>query len=90
MASFIKNKEILSKDQKYFYFIPCYDVINNEIYFFEFLTERIVTKPKQIIIRKKSPDFNPNKKLGNLLTVGKILKKAKDKIKGKKTKTNLA
>ena len=35
------------------YFIPCYDVINNEIYFSEFFTEEIISKSKEIINNKE-------------------------------------
>ena len=37
-----KNKEKEIEHTKYF--IPCYDVINNEIYFSEFFTEEIISK----------------------------------------------
>ena len=89
MSSFIKNKEFLSKDAKQFYFIPCYDVINNEIYFFEFFTEKIITTAKNNLNKKKTIDYNQNKSLGKILTIGKSIKKTKDKIRGKRAKTNL-
>ena len=48
--------EILKKQKKVIestkYFIPCYDVINNEIYFTEFFTEEIISNTNKTIINK--------------------------------------
>ena len=51
------------------YYIPCYDVVKNEINFTEFFTEEIITKPTQekILENLQSPellnfDFNPTLK----------------------------
>jgi len=86
MSSILKNKDILYRDNKYFYFIPCYDIINNEIYFSEYFTEKIIRK-KKIIIKKKieQPEFNQC--TTQVFKVGRILKKAKDKLRGKRSKT---
>ena len=86
MSSPIKNKE-KQKDEKYYYFIPSYDVLNNEIFFFDFFTEKMVCKVK------KSRKSNANAPPKHILTMksifesGKILKKSKDKINKKRTKT---
>ena len=86
MSSILKNKDILSRENKYFYFIPCYDIINNEIYFSEYFKEKIKRK-KKIIIKKKieQPEFNQC--TTQVFKVGRILKKAKDKLRGKRSKT---
>ena len=87
MSEIFKNKVLISKDIKYFYFIPCYDIINNEIYFFEFYTEKIVTKPKKLTKIKKKQleiELSQSPTVHNLLSVGKNLKKAKDQMKTKK------
>ena len=46
--SLFKNAKNASKNPKYF--IPCYDIINNEIYFSDFFTEEIIS----------NDDSNPN------------------------------
>ena len=46
MSSFINNKQKNFKEDKFLYFIPCYDIINNEIFFSEFFTEKIISKTK--------------------------------------------
>ena len=45
--SLFKNEKYASKNSKYF--IPCYDIINNEIYFSEFFTEEIISNTEEII-----------------------------------------
>ena len=47
----LKNEKNALNSSKYF--IPCYDIIKNEIYFTEFFTEKIISKPK-----KESDDEN--------------------------------
>ena len=47
MSSNKKNNQKKLIEEKYFYFIPCYDIINNEIFFSEFFTEKIIPKPKK-------------------------------------------
>ena len=94
MSSIIKNKDkdILPKDNKYYYFIPCYDIINNEIYFFEFYTEKIIRKKKKVIKKKKEeeiPDFNQCITINKILKTQKIMKKVKDKLRGKRAKTKI-
>ena len=90
MSEIIKNKNIIQKEPKYFYFIPCYDIINNEIYFFDFYTEKSVVKPKNLTKNQKKDielKFSQSPTMYNLLEVGKSLKKEKDQLKGKRSKT---
>ena len=35
------------------YFIPCYDIINNKIYFSDFFTEEIISKPPELKQKQK-------------------------------------
>ena len=46
MSSEIKLKKNNLSEDKFLYFIPCYDIISNEIFFSEFNTEKIISKPK--------------------------------------------
>ena len=46
-----KNKKNALKDTKYF--IPCYDIIKNEIYFSEFFTEEIISKTEKELDEEK-------------------------------------
>ena len=90
MSEIIKNKNIIPKEPKYYYFIPCYDIINNEIYFFDFFTEKSVVKPKNLTKNQKKEielKFSQSPTMYNLLEVGKSLKKVKDQLKGKRSKT---
>ena len=50
LSSF-KNKKNALKDTKYF--IPCYDIIKNEIYFSEFFTEEIISKTEKELDEEK-------------------------------------
>ena len=88
MSTIIKNKEKIPKEIKKYYFIPCYNVIKNEIYFFEFFTEKIIVKPKKA--KKKVENeivLNQALTVNNILAVSKIIKKTKDKIRKKRSKT---
>ena len=54
--------EIFKKQKKEIettkYFIPCYDVINNEIYFSEFFTEEIISKLNEIGNNKEGRKYS--------------------------------
>ena len=55
-SAFLEMFKKRKKEIKYTkYFIPCYDVLINEIYFTEFFTDEIITKP----IIKKTNDNHP-------------------------------
>ena len=88
MSTIIKNKEKIPKEIKKYYFIPCYNVIKNEIYFFEFFTEKIIVKPKKAKKKvEKELVLNQALTVNNILAVSKIIKKTKDKIRKKRSKT---
>ena len=83
------NKQQNFIEEKFSYYIPCYDVMSNEIFFSEFFTEKIITKPKNLknsknresikyIIKKKSTES----------MYSKFLKRTKTKLQKKKTKNN--
>ena len=82
MSSNKKNKQKKISQEKYLYYIPCYDIINNEIFFSEFFTEKIITKPKNINQDKNI--FSSQFKFP-LLFEGKLLKKRKNRTQKKKT-----
>ena len=81
-----KSKEKAPKEVKYYYFIPCYDVINNEIYFFDFYTEKIVSKLKKERDKEDTLEFNETLTINNLFLISKTFKKNKDKLR-KRLKT---
>lgn len=81
-----KSKEKVPKEVKYYYFIPCYDVINNEIYFFDFYTEKIVSKLKKERDKEDTLEFNETLTINNLFLISKTFKKNKDKLR-KRLKT---
>jgi len=81
-----KSKEKAPKEVKYFYFIPCYDVINKEIYFFDFYTEKIVSKLKKERVKEDTLEFNETITIKNLFSISKTFKKNKDKLR-KRLKT---
>ena len=87
MSSFINNKEKSkeSKDIKYYYFIPSYDVLNNEIYFFEFFTEKIVCKAKKNIKNRKNAPLHLYT-IKNMFESGKLLRRAKERITKKRSR----
>ena len=64
--SFFENEINVSKNTKYF--IPCYDIINNEIYFSEFFTEEIITNTenflddKNLLLKQKEENINRRRK----------------------------
>ena len=88
MSIIIKNKEKIPKEIKnYYYFIPCYNVIKNEIYFFDFFTEKIILKPKKTKKIDDEPTINQALTVNNILAVSKIIKKTKDKMRKKRAKT---
>ena len=66
-----KNKKNAPKDSKFF--IPCYDIINNEIYFSEFFTEEIVTNTEDSLddnnFLVKQRDENISKKRKEVGTI---------------------
>ena len=63
--SLFKNEKNALKDTKYF--IPCYDIIKNEIYFSEFFTEEIISKTEKelddenLLIKPKEEKRNRKK-----------------------------
>ena len=88
MSEIFKNKDLISKYKKYFYFIPCYDIINNEIYFFEFYTEKIVTKPKKLTKIKKKQleiELNQSPNSSQFIISRKKFEKSKRSNENKKT-----
>ena len=89
MSSNKNNKQKNFIEEKYSYYIPCYDVMSNEIFFSEFFTEKIITKPKI----KKNPEKKEiknelNKKIKESL-ISKFLKKSKIKSQKKKNNKNI-
>ena len=74
MSSNIKNKQKKISQEKDLYYIPCYDIINNEIFFSEFFTEKIITKPKK---KNKDKDIFSSKIKIPLLFAEKLSKKRK-------------
>ena len=80
MSSNKKNKQKKIIQEKYLYYIPCYDIVNNEIFFSEFFTEKIIKKPKNI---DKNNNIISSQFKIPLLFEGKLLKK-KEKSKSKK------
>ena len=88
MSSIIKNKQKKNYEDKYSYFIPCYDIINNEIFFSEFFTEKTITKEKFL---KKIPTKEKENELSHIKTSislsAKKTKKSKNKSR-KKSKDN--
>ena len=81
MSSNIKNKQKKISREKDSYFIPCYDIINNEIFFSEFFTEKIITKPKK---KNKDKDIFSSQVKIPLLFAEKLIKKRK--LKNQKSK----
>ena len=75
MSSNKKNKQKKISQEKYLYYIPCYDIIDNEIFFSEFFTEKIITKPKNI---NQDKDIFSSFKIQSLLE-GKLFKKRKNR-----------
>ena len=69
--SLFKNGKNFSKDPKYF--IPCYDIINNEIYFTEFFTEEIISNKEDTTedsnFLAKQKDENINRKIKEVPTL---------------------
>ena len=69
--SLFKNGKNLSKEPKYF--IPCYDIINNEIYFTEFFTEETISKKEDPTednnFLAKQKDENINRKIKEVPTL---------------------
>ncbi len=51
----MKNFEKENNNNNIHYFIPCYDIINNEIYFSDFFTEEIISKPPEL--KQKQKDY---------------------------------
>ena len=68
----MKNSIEKENNNNYHYFIPCYDIINNEIYFSEFFTEEIISKPNNL--KQKQKDF--------------FIEQLKTKLEPNKTNTN--
>ena len=81
------NKKNLIKE-KYLYYIPCYDIINNEIFFSEYFTEKIITKQKKIkkVKNKRKESSSLETKLPIFLT-GKYTRKVR--MKEQKRKNNI-
>ena len=81
MSSNKKNKQKKIIQEKYLYYIPCYDIVNNEIFFSEFFTEKIIKKPKNI---DKNNNIISSQFKIPLLFEGKLLKKRKNRNQKKK------
>ena len=84
----IKNKKKNIIKDKYLYYIPCYDIINNEIFFSEYFTEKIITKPKiikKVTNKEKTSSFS-EPKIPILLT-GKYTRRGK--MKNQKKRMNI-
>ena len=64
--SLFKNEKNMQNNSKYF--IPCYDIINNEIYFSEFFTEEIISNnedifdDKDFLIKQKEENISRRRK----------------------------
>ena len=84
----IKNKKKNIIKEKYLYYIPCYDIINNEIFFSEYFTEKIITKQKKIkkVKNKRKESSSLETKLPIFLT-GKYTRKVR--MKEQKRKNNI-
>ena len=69
--SFIKKEKNEIKDTKYF--IPCYDIINNEIYFSEFFTDEIISSADDIFDKdtflSKQKEENVNRRRKEIGTI---------------------
>ena len=69
--SLFKDGKNLSNNSKYF--IPCYDIINNEIYFTEFFTEEIISNIEETAednnFFAKQKDENINKRTKEISTI---------------------
>ena len=64
--SLFKNEKNVSKEVNYF--IPCYDIINNEIYFCDFFTEEIISNSdnnldtKNILMKQRDENISKRRK----------------------------
>ena len=77
-SSFLEIFKKKEKEVEYTkYFIPCYDVINNEIYFSEFFTEEIISKDTKIPdIREREKSIKNN--ISMKIKIENINKKKKE------------
>ena len=82
-SSFLEIFKNKKKEDDYIkYYIPCYDVINNEIYFTEFFTEEIISNAVEITIDNEIDNLRERRKTNYFNSLyfkeGNIAKKTKE------------